>query len=440
MNTSETKLPREIWVLVSASFVIALGFGIVAPALPQFARSFDVGVLAATMVISSFALMRLLFAPLSGTLVQRLGERPTYLTGLLIVAASTGAVAFASNYWQLLLFRSIGGIGSTMFTVSALGLLIRITPPAIRGRVSGLYATSFLFGSIGGPLVGGAFVGFGLRVPFLIYAVALLIAAAVVYVSLRESALAAPEKASGVPAMTFRQAVHSSTYRAALLSNFANGWAVFGVRVAMVPLFVVEALREDAALAGIALTVFAVGNALVQLPAGRLSDEHGRRPFVLVGLVITGVCTAGLGFSPNLWVFLALSAVAGVGSGLMNPAQQAAVADVVGAKARGGPVLAAFQMASDVGSVVGPLVAGALAQNLSYGTAFAVTGALTVPAFAAWLLVPRTVAQPSAGDAADEQTDQVGGADRDRAEEQLPHGPTDLGLRREPGGESARDE
>ena len=45
------KLPPEIWVLVSAAFVIALGFGIVAPALPQFAREFGVGYTAASAVI-----------------------------------------------------------------------------------------------------------------------------------------------------------------------------------------------------------------------------------------------------------------------------------------------------------------------------------------------------------------------------------------------------
>ena len=55
MKTRAAKLPQEIWVLVAASFVIALGFGLVAPALPQFARSFDVSVTAATIVISSFA-------------------------------------------------------------------------------------------------------------------------------------------------------------------------------------------------------------------------------------------------------------------------------------------------------------------------------------------------------------------------------------------------
>ena len=84
--------------------------------LPQYARNFGVSISAATFVITAFALMRLVGAPASGLLVQKLGERRVYLTGLLIVALSTGACAFAQTYWQLLVFRSLGGLGSAMFT------------------------------------------------------------------------------------------------------------------------------------------------------------------------------------------------------------------------------------------------------------------------------------------------------------------------------------
>ncbi|NMN95914.1 MFS transporter [Antrihabitans stalactiti] len=373
--------------MVTASFVIALGFGIVAPALPQYARSFGVGVAAASGIISAFALMRLLFAPLSGRLVQRSGERPIYLTGLMIVALSTGACAFAQEYWQLLVFRSLGGIGSTMFTVSSLGLIIRISPPHMRGRVSGLYATSFLFGSISGPLVGSALLGFGLRVPFAIYAVALLIAAAVVYFALRDSALAAPAPPGDVQTMTLRQAWAKTTYRAALWASFVQGWAVMGVRFAVIPLFVVETLHRGAGVAGIALTIFAVGDALVLIPAGRLSDRYGRKPFLVLGAVICGVSTIAMGVSESIAVFLVMGFLAGVGTGLGMPSQQAAIADIIGSKVRGGPVLAAVQMITDMGVVIGPIAAGALAQGFSYSVAFAVTGGLLLVTAVGWSIV-----------------------------------------------------
>ena len=76
---------------------------------------------------------------------------------------------------------------------------------------------------------------------------------------------------------------------------------------------------------------------------------------------------------------------------MINPAQQAAVADIVGSRARGGPVLAAFQMAADVGTVLGPVGAGLLAQHYSYGVAFVVTGAVLFVAAAYWALVPDTL-------------------------------------------------
>ena len=117
---------------------------------------------------------------------------------------------------------------------------------------------------------------------------------------------------------------------------------------------------------------------------------HGRKPLVLVGLAVSGLGTAALGFSGSVPVFLAVSLVAGVGAGLLNPAQNAAVADLVGAKGKGGPVLAAFQMSADVGSILGPLVTGVLADLISYRAAFAVTGLTAVLALAAWFAAPET--------------------------------------------------
>ncbi len=388
MTGRSKPLPTEIWVLVGGAFVIAIGFGLVAPVLPQFARGFGVGVAAASAIVSAFALMRLLFAPVSGRLVQRLGERSVYLGGLLIVALSTGASALAQSYWQLMVLRSLGGIGSTMFTVSSLALVIRMSPPEQRGRVSGLWSTSFLVGSVSGPLVGGGLSGLGLRWPFVIYAIALLVVSVVVYLSLRNSELAAPEPVGGVRMMSFREGWARPEYRAVLLSNFANGAAVFGVRMALVPLLVVEVLNQSPGMAGVALTVFAAGNVAVLFAAGRLSDRWGRKPFVIVGSLVCAAGTAGLGLATDLPWLLATSFVAGLGSGMFTPTQQAAVADIIGPRARGGPVLAGFQMAADLGTVIGPVAVGALAQQVSYGLALGVTGALLAVAAIVWAVVP----------------------------------------------------
>jgi MFS transporter, DHA1 family, tetracycline resistance protein len=387
------RLPHAIWVLVGAAFMIAIGFGLVAPTLPVFVRTFDVGITAASLVVSAFALARLVFAPGAGTLVTRIGELRVYMIGLVVVAVTSAGMAFAGEYWHLLVLRLIGGIGSTMFTISALSMLIRLAPPAMRGRASGMWATGFLLGNIVGPLVGGALIAISLRAPFLVYAVMLFLVAGVSGVLLRGTGGGRPDPAAEAPppALGFRAALGHRAYRAALVASFGNGWAIFGARVALVPLVVVESLGLPEAWSGIALAVFAAGNAATLLVAGRIADRIGRRPPMLLGLAVAAVGTGVLGLVADPWLFLAVSLVAGLGSGLVNPPLNAAVADVIGPGGRGGTVLAGFQMASDTGAILGPVLAGALAEVVGYGPAFLLTGGVLVVGWLFWLRAPETL-------------------------------------------------
>lgn len=390
-DSARPVIRREVWVLVAAAFCVAIGFGIVSPVLPAYARSFDVGVQAAAAIVSVFALLRLLFAPAAGGLVSRFGERSVYLTGLMVVALSTGACAFADNYWQLLVFRGLGGIGSTMFTVSAGALIVRMSPPRSRGRVSSLYGAGFLIGSVLGPVLGGLTAGFGYRVPFLIYAVTLSLAAVVVAVFLSGAALRPPPGSTPLPVMTVREAWSDGAFRALLASGFCNGWSNFGVRVALLPLFAASLPGLGIAWAGAALTVFAIGNGLALTVTGRAVDEHGRKPLLIAGLIVNGVGTALVGVSGNATVLLVVSLVAGIGGGILNPAQQACVADVIGSDRNGGKVVAAFQMAQDGGAIVGPILAGLVADLFGFGWAFGGTGLLTIAAVIAWLPARETL-------------------------------------------------
>lgn len=391
---ASTKLPSEVWVLATANVVIALGYGVVAPVLPQFARYFGVSISAATFLISAFAAMRLCFAPVSGALVQRLGERPVYVAGILIVAVSTGACAFAQSYWQLLVFRSVGGIGSTMFFVSSLGLMIRLSPETARGRVAGLFSSAFLVGSVLGPVLGSVTAGLGLSAPFVIYGVALLIAAAVVFFRLRNSPLASRPEERFEPRVTLRAALRKGAYRAALLSNFVTGWSVFGLRMALVPLFVAEVLSHDARMAGVALATFAVGNVSAVIPSGYVSDRIGRRTLLIAGLSASGVATALIGYASSVPLFLAGAYVGGAAAGIFSSPQQAAVADIIGSKARAGNALAAFQMMADFGSIAGSFVVGTIAEHWSYNWSFVLSGVLLLLAALGWVLAPETRVTP----------------------------------------------
>ncbi|WP_297622733.1 MFS transporter [Nocardia sp.] len=375
-------------MLFGAALVIELGFGLVTPVLPQFARSFGVDIASTSAIVSAYALMRLLFAPVSGRLVQQLGERSVYVSGLLIIACSAGASAFARNYWQLLALQSVGGIGSTMFTVSSMALLIRMSPTHERGRVSALWSTYFLIGSMSGPIVGGVLAGFGLRVPFVAFATALVVVGIAVHFGLRNSQIVSPIPASEGAARTFRQVLSLPGYRALLWSNFTSGVALFGVRMALVPLLVTEALGQSARMAGVTLTVFAVGTAAALSGSGRFSDKFGRRPLLIAGTLISGLGTAASAMVPTVPWLLAMSFLAGSGCGMFTPAQQAALADLMGPKVHGGSMLAGFQMSGDLGVVLGPIAIGAVAQHLSFGFGLWLAGALLATASTVWAIVP----------------------------------------------------
>ena len=386
-------VPGEIWVLVVSAFIIAIGFGLVSPVLPAYARSFDVGVAAASTVVSAFAFFRLIFAPAGGKLVSKLGERPVYLTGLLVVAVSSLATAFAQSYTELLIYRGLGGIGSTMFTVSAMALLVRLAPPTIRGRVTSYYASSFLVGGMVGPVLGGLLAGFGLRVPFVVYAVMLVLAAGSVAYGLRGTRLrAAPDSASNPP-MTVREALGHRTYLACLASAFANGWCNFGVRVAVLPQLAI-AVKDEPWAAGVVLAVAAAATAATLQVAGRLTDTLGRKPLVIAGLGITAVGLGVIGLADSLWLLLVLSVVSGVGAGLVNPGQQAAVADVVGNERSGGTVLSTFQMSQDGGAILGPILVGVVVDAAGYGWGFGTVAVVSLLAVLPWLAAPETLDLP----------------------------------------------
>src|SRR5262245_40581713 len=85
-------------VVVLIVFVIMLGFGVIAPILPLYARSFGVSYDAASLLISAFAFARLVFDPFAGPIVDRRGERVSAMTGVVFVGASALLAGLANSF------------------------------------------------------------------------------------------------------------------------------------------------------------------------------------------------------------------------------------------------------------------------------------------------------------------------------------------------------
>lgn len=399
-------LPREVSVLAGIAFFVALGFGIVIPAIPIFARSFDVSALAASSVVSAFALMRFIASPGAGWLTDRFGERVILATGLAIVAGSSALAGLSQNFGQLLILRGIGGVGSSMFTVAALALLLRVVAAEQRGRASAAFQAGFLFGGVTGPAVGGLVLAWSFRAPFFVYAATLTAAMIVALVFLtrahlveQEAAVAANESpADASKTAELVRFLRMPAYRAALGVNFLNGFVTFGIRAALIPLFVIEGLRQDAALSGFAFLFAAAAQALALIPAGRMADLRGRRPAMIIGTVATIVGMSVLVLADvvsdqttigTLLLFLAMS-ILGVALAYRSSAPAAAVGDLMGGR-RGGLPIAVFQMMSDLGSVIGPLLAGYLLDTAGFSWAFFIGAAVSVVVLLVVVRSPETL-------------------------------------------------
>jgi MFS family permease len=389
-------LPREVRILAVVAFVVALGFGIVAPAIPIFARDFGVGRTAVGLAVSAFAFFRFVSAFGGGSLVERFGERSVLTAGLGIVALTTGSAGLAGSFPVFLALRAIGGVGSARFTVAALSLLLHVAPAAQRGRAAATWQGGFILGGIAGPAAGGLLAELSPRLPFFLYAGFLVLAGAVAVALLRSP----PVQAAPGPLVTgpdpaavpggLRVALRSGTYVVALVANLGVGWVLFGVRNSLVPLYVTEELGRTVAYAGAGLLVGSVAQALGLLRAGRLADTWGRRPALILGSSLATGEMAVLVLPPALWSFLASMAVFGLGAAFMASVPAALVGDI--SPARGGRVVAVFQMAADLGAIVGPLAAGWLTDAVSFQAAFAVSAAVLGAGLVGAVALPRAAA------------------------------------------------
>jgi MFS family permease len=359
-------LPAEVRALTGVGFMVALGFGLVAPALPLFAREFGVGKTAAGAVVAAFALMRLLMAPFVGRMVNAVGERLLLAIGIGVVAVSSVLAGLSQSYWQLLVLRGAGGIGSIMFSVSAASLLVRVTPSHLRGRAQGVWAGSFLIGLVCGPAV-GTVATFSLRLPFFLYAGTLVCAGILGLGALRHSELAARDSARSEP-MALRLALGQRAYLAALAAAFAGDFALVGARSAMLPLYIREDLELSSGWVYGAFLIVSIISGALLLPSGKVADTIGRRPVIAFGLAIGAVAFLVLPTVPATAGLVLATLLIGVAAASDSVAPGAVMGDVVAG--RGGTVVAVFQMAGDLGTVLGPVVTGFVADQAGYSPAF----------------------------------------------------------------------
>ena len=389
LNNPFAEFPREVGVLVFASFFVAVGFGIISPTLPLFARSFGVNHAQVGAILAAFAFARFATGLISGKLVDHFGERLVYSFGIGFVSITSFAAGFAQSYEQLLAFRAVGGFGSSMFSVAAGSILLRAVDDDHRARAQSLYNGSFLIGMMAGPVVGGALSGFSLRAPMIIYGFLLIGASASGAFLLRNSTLAAkPTATQERNTITLRSALALKPYRSALIISFITSWVLFGMSRSILPLFMVEEIKVSPSFMGLGFTISTVINGIFLMKAGKLSDINGRRYSAVIGTSFLTLFILALALTTEPWMFLAASVIVGFGGAFLSTTPSAIVGDVL--EGKGGQVIGLFQMAGDAGAMVAPLILGAIADGYGYRPAFLVSAALMLVAVAVSIKLPET--------------------------------------------------
>jgi len=374
------------------SFSVALGFGILAPVIPLFARSFGVSVFAASTVISIFGLTRIISAPVSGILIEKVDERFVLSAGLILVAVTTGLAGTANDFFHLLLLRGIGGFGSAMFTVSATSLVVRMAPRHLRARASSVSNGGFLVGTLFGPALGAAVLGISIRAPFFLYSITVSMAAVISILFLsskRTTREDQPDSTSNVKShLRLIDGFRHAGYRAAFTVSLLIGFAFLGIRQTAVPIYVTEELKESASLVAYGFFTASASQIFILLPAAKYADTKGRRGAMVIGSSLALISSIFLmAWQSTLGFFLSMI-FSGLAGAFLGSAPAAIVGDVVEGRRRG-PLLAAFQMAADIGVIVGPLIAGLTIDGYGFTETFGIAVVATLITLIITLMIPK---------------------------------------------------
>lgn len=150
------------------------GFGIIIPVLPRLIEELTGSGLSAAAVYGgwltvSYSVMQFISAPVLGGLSDRFGRRPVLLASLFGLGVDYIFLAFAPTIVWLFVGRILAGITGASFT-TAQAYIADVSEPEKRAQNFGMVGAAFGIGFIVGPVIGGIFSQFGLRVPFLISA------------------------------------------------------------------------------------------------------------------------------------------------------------------------------------------------------------------------------------------------------------------------------
>jgi len=338
-----------------ASALVPLNSTMIAVALPDIARDFDISTGRASVLVTVYLVAMLVGQPVAGRVCDVLGARRLATVAAIGFGAFSAAAMFAGSFPLLVVLRGLQAVVAAALVPSVQAMLREVVPAAERGRAFGVQGSVLGAGAGLGPVIGGLVTAaFGWRA---IFGVNLPVVLVVLYVLQRRvarstEASVADETIEPDDPRRLLSGVFGVAFSTQALSTLAQYALLLSVPI------VLDSRSWSAASIGIALSFLTLGMVVTGPFGGRLGDAFGRRrPVVLgLGVALVAVLASALGGDQVPSAVLVLTLLLfGVGLGVATPSVMTAGIEAV-PLARVGSAAGLLSAGRYVGSIASTLV------------------------------------------------------------------------------------
>ncbi len=384
-----TPMPAGYWIIWTTVALDLVGFGIVVPILGRYAERFGANGLQVGLMFASFSVAQMVFAPILGRISDKVGRKPVIVFSLIGTAVGSFVTGAAGALWVLFLGRILDGASGASVAV-AQGAVADIAPPEQRARLMGMLGAAFGVGFVVGPALGGLAALGGPHVPF-------YLAGSIAAVNAVAAMIRLPETKPDTSHITEKHQ-HGSALSPALKRFALVGFLSMLGFAGFEATFSIWGEKQFGFTEGSASLVFVfVGVTLVAVQGGLigpLTQRLGSRKLLRIGLSLVAVGLLLLGVTttwPMLFVALFLLSL---GQGMSGPSGSALVAELAPVERRG-EAIGYQQSTAAFGRVAGPVMAGALFDQVGINSQFLVSGILIVVAVGSvWSITRSAVTTP----------------------------------------------
>jgi DHA1 family tetracycline resistance protein-like MFS transporter len=172
---STSKQPKAALIFIFITILVdVIGMGIIIPIIPGLIKDLTGQGLGEASrlggwLMFSYAIMQFVFSPILGGLSDQFGRRPVLIISLIGLGVDYFIHALAPTLLWLFIGRVLAGIAGASIT-TATAYIADISSPEKRAQNFGLIGAAFGLGFIIGPVIGGIFSQWGIRVPFYVAA------------------------------------------------------------------------------------------------------------------------------------------------------------------------------------------------------------------------------------------------------------------------------